>query len=164
VLWNSFSIAINCKLGDSPRFLGRAPCLKWTFRPMAGRRRTGSHSWQFRTKDDPSHYMKLITSRREQVLWGKDIKRALQHGQTRPDKDELVGARRLRRASVTITTHSSGPDGTVTTNVNRIDHKFLTHGSFVQQVAAPCSAQTARTQWLRMTPDACGRQLKPQRL
>jgi hypothetical protein len=79
----------------------------------------GSANYQFRAKEDPSYYVKLTTSRGERILWGKDLQRALNEGETKPKKGELVGARRIRRELVTITTRARGEEGQVTTTEQR---------------------------------------------
>jgi hypothetical protein len=79
----------------------------------------GAANYQFRAKEDPSYYLKLITSRGERILWGKDLERALIEGETKPQKGELVGARRIRRELVTITTRAKGEDGATTTTEQR---------------------------------------------
>jgi hypothetical protein len=79
----------------------------------------GAANYQFRAKEDPSYYLKLTTSRGERILWGKDLERALTEGETKPQKGELVGARRIRRELVTITTRAIGEDGATTTTEQR---------------------------------------------
>jgi hypothetical protein len=79
----------------------------------------GPANYQFRAKEDPSYYLKVITSRGERILWGKDLERALIEGETKPQKGELVGARRIRRELVTITTRATGENGATTTTEQR---------------------------------------------
>ena len=79
----------------------------------------GAANYQFRAKEDPSYYLKIITSRGERTLWGKDLVRALTEGETKPQKGDLIGARRSRRELVTITTRATGKDGTTTTTEQR---------------------------------------------
>jgi hypothetical protein len=79
----------------------------------------GAANYQFRAREDPSYYLKVITSRGERTLWGKDLQRALTEGETKPKKDDLIGARRVRRELVTITTRARREDGTVTTTEQR---------------------------------------------
>lgn len=75
----------------------------------------GTANYQFRAREDPSYYLKVITSRGERTLWGKDLQRALTEGETKPKNGDLIGARRIRRELVTITTRTNGADGAVTT-------------------------------------------------
>jgi ribosomal protein L17 len=79
----------------------------------------GAANYQFRAKEDPSYYLKIITSRGERTLWGKDLGRALAEGETKPQKGDLIGARRSHRELVTITTRARGVDGTTTTTEQR---------------------------------------------
>jgi hypothetical protein len=79
----------------------------------------GAANYQFRAKEDPSYYLKIITSRGERTLWGKDLVRALAEGETKPQKGDLIGARRSRRELVTITTRTRGEDGKTTTTEQR---------------------------------------------
>jgi hypothetical protein len=79
----------------------------------------GAANYQFRAREDPSYYLKVITSRGERTLWGKDLARALAEGETKPKKGDLIGARRVRRELVTITTRARDADGTVTTTEQR---------------------------------------------
>ena len=79
----------------------------------------GAANYQFRAREDPSYYLKVITSRGERTLWGKDLARALSEGETKPKKGDLIGARRVRRELVTITTRAKSADGAVTTTEQR---------------------------------------------
>jgi hypothetical protein len=79
----------------------------------------GAANYQFRAKEDPSYYLKVITSRGERILWGKDLQRAVTEGETKPKNGDLIGARRIRRELVTITTRAKGTDGAVTTTEQR---------------------------------------------
>jgi hypothetical protein len=79
----------------------------------------GAANYQFRAKEDPSYYLKIITSRGERILWGKDLERAVLDGETKPKTGDLIGARRIRRESVTITTRATGKDGAVTSTEQR---------------------------------------------
>jgi hypothetical protein len=44
----------------------------------------GSANYQFRSDQDPSYYVRLLTDRGEKVLWGKDLKRAIESSSTQP--------------------------------------------------------------------------------
>lgn len=79
----------------------------------------GPANYQFRVKEDPSYYVKLITSRGERILWGKDLGRAITEGETKPKKGELVGARRVRRELVTVTTRAQDREGRTVTTAQR---------------------------------------------
>ena len=73
----------------------------------------GRAHYQFRTSEDLSYYLKLLTSQGERILWGKDLERALNTGETKPKVGDLVGARRVARRAVTITTRKRDAEGRV---------------------------------------------------
>lgn len=83
----------------------------------------GAANYQFRAKEDPSYYVKLITSRGERILWGKDLQRALTEGETRPKVGDLIGARRVAREAVTITSRQRDAQGRVTAQEERHAHR-----------------------------------------
>ena len=73
----------------------------------------GPANYQFRRDEDPSYYMRLLTSRGERTLWGKDLERALRDGETRPKPGDLIGARRIGRDAVTVTARQRDAGGRV---------------------------------------------------
>jgi hypothetical protein len=73
----------------------------------------GRASYQFRTGEDLSYYVKLLTSRGERTLWGKDLERAISTGETQPKVGDLVGARRVGRRAVTVTARQRDVEGRV---------------------------------------------------
>ena len=73
----------------------------------------GRAHYQFRAREDLSYYLKLLTSQGERILWGKDLERALNTGETTPKVGDLVGARRVARRAVTITTRKRDAAGRV---------------------------------------------------
>ena len=83
----------------------------------------GAANYQFRAKEDPSYYVKLLTSRGERVLWGKDLQRALTEGQTRPKVGDLIGARRAAREAVTVTARERDTEGRVIRQEERYAHR-----------------------------------------
>jgi len=83
----------------------------------------GIATYQFRTKQDPSYYVKLLTSKGERTLWGKDLQRALLEGETRPQVGELVGARRIAREAVTVTSRERDSQGRVISQEERHAHR-----------------------------------------
>ena len=83
----------------------------------------GAANYQFRAKEDPSYYVKLLTSRGERVLWGKDLQRALTEGQTRPKVGDLIGARRVAREAVTVTARERDKEGRVIRQEERYAHR-----------------------------------------
>jgi hypothetical protein len=83
----------------------------------------GDANYQFRAREDTSYYVKLLTSRGERTLWGKDLKRALTEGETRPKVGDLVGARRIAREAVTVTSRQRDTEGRVTAQEERHAHR-----------------------------------------
>jgi hypothetical protein len=73
----------------------------------------GPANYQFRRDEDPSYYVRLLTSRGERTLWGKDLERALRDGETRPKPGDLIGARRIGRDAVTVTARQRDAEGRV---------------------------------------------------
>jgi hypothetical protein len=73
----------------------------------------GAANYQFRKREDPSYYLRLMTSRGERILWGKDLERAVKEGETRPKPGDLIGARRIAREAVTVTTRQRDAQGRV---------------------------------------------------
>ena len=62
----------------------------------------GRANYQFRATEEPSYYLKLLTSRGERTLWGKDLERAIRTAETKPNIGDLIGARRTGREAVTV--------------------------------------------------------------
>jgi hypothetical protein len=83
----------------------------------------GRANYQYRAGEEPSYYLKLLTSRGERVLWGKDLERALTEAETRPVIGDLVGARRASREAVTITTRQRDAAGQVISQAERKAHR-----------------------------------------
>jgi hypothetical protein len=83
----------------------------------------GPANYQFRAKEDASYYAKILTSRGERILWGKDIERAVKDGDTKPKVGDLVGARRVRREAVTITRRQRDGEGRVVSQEERHTHR-----------------------------------------
>ncbi len=92
--------------------------------PLIGRMTDhGRANYQFRSDEDVSYYVKLLTSRGEKTLWGKDLGRAIQEGETQPKTGDLVGARRIRREAVTITVRQRDSEGRVIAQEERHAHR-----------------------------------------
>lgn len=83
----------------------------------------GIANYQFRTRQEPSYYVKLLTRSGERTLWGKDLQRALLEGETRPQVGELIGVRRIARAAVTITSRQRDAEGRVIAQEERHAHR-----------------------------------------
>jgi hypothetical protein len=83
----------------------------------------GRANYQFRTDENTSYYVKLLTSRGAKTLWGKDLERALNAGETRPKVGDLIGARRVGREAVTVTARRRVADGRVVTEEAHHAHR-----------------------------------------
>jgi hypothetical protein len=83
----------------------------------------GPANYQFRAKEDPSYYVKLLTSRGERILWGRDLERAVTEGETRPKIGDLIGARRVAREAVTVTSRQRDAEGRVIAQEERHAHR-----------------------------------------
>lgn len=71
----------------------------------------GQAPYQFRAREDPSYYLKILTNRGERVLWGKDLERAIAQSATHIKAGDLIGARRIGGQRVTVTTRQRDADG-----------------------------------------------------
>lgn len=116
--------------GSAPEHpAGRAP-----HRADLTRRRSGSllvgrlkehgrANYQFRASQDASYYLKLLTSRGEKTLWGKDLERALRDADTQPKIGDLVGARRAGREAVTVTARHRDAEGRIVSQEEHHAHR-----------------------------------------
>ena len=62
----------------------------------------GVANYEFRSNQDQSYYLKILTNRGERLLWGKGLKSALDGAQTTPKTGDVIGARRIGRQPVSI--------------------------------------------------------------
>ena len=85
----------------------------------------GRANYQFRVDEDPSYYVKLLTSRGPRTIWGKDLERALLESETKPKTGDLVGARRAAREAVTVTVKERDAEGRVVSQRERHTHRSL---------------------------------------
>jgi hypothetical protein len=83
----------------------------------------GVAPYQYRANENPSYYVKILTSRGAKTLWGKDLARALESGETRPKVGDLIGARRSGREAVTVTARRRSPDGRVIVEESQLAHR-----------------------------------------
>jgi len=84
----------------------------------------GAAPYQFRSGQDASYFVKLLTQRGERVLWGKDLERALGFAETKPHVGDVVGARRVAREAVTVTSRQLDSEGRVVTQSEQAAHRF----------------------------------------
>lgn len=73
----------------------------------------GEANYQFRADEDPSYYVRLLTTQGEKVLWGKDLARAVREGESQPKTGDLIGARRVAREAVTLVSRQRDAQGRV---------------------------------------------------
>ena len=73
----------------------------------------GRAHYQFRSGGDLSYYVKLLTINGERTLWGKDLDRAIARSETKPKVGDLVGARRVSRRAITITSRVRDTEGRI---------------------------------------------------
>lgn len=83
----------------------------------------GRANYQFRANQEPSYYVRLLTSRGERVLWGKDLERALAAATTQPKIGDMVGAQRVGRETVTVTNRKRDLDGRVISEREHYAHR-----------------------------------------
>jgi hypothetical protein len=83
----------------------------------------GRANYQFRLGENASYYVKLLTSRGARTLWGKDLERALNSGETQPKVGDLIGARRAGREAVTVTSRRRATDGHIVTEEAHYAHR-----------------------------------------
>ena len=83
----------------------------------------GRAHYQFRAGEDLSYYLKLLTSQGERTLWGKDLERALATGETKPKVGDLIGARRVARRAVTITSRERDTEGRIVRQQEHYAHR-----------------------------------------
>src|SRR5271155_615230 len=83
----------------------------------------GRANYQFRLGENASYYVKLLTSRGPKTLWGKDLERALNSGESRPKVGDLIGARRAGREAVTVTARRRVADGRIVTEEAHFAHR-----------------------------------------
>ena len=62
----------------------------------------GAANYQFRADQSPSYYLKVVTNRGVEVLWGKDLARALAESRAKPKIGSVVGVRRAGYETITL--------------------------------------------------------------
>jgi len=62
----------------------------------------GKANYQFEPNGSPSYYLKLLTSRGPETLWGTDLERAILRSESRPKVGAIVGVQRVGSEAVTI--------------------------------------------------------------
>jgi hypothetical protein len=62
----------------------------------------GPANYQFRAEESPSYYLKVVTNRGVEVLWGKDLARALSESRAQPRIGSVIGVRRSGYETITL--------------------------------------------------------------
>ena len=62
----------------------------------------GKANYQFQADGSPSYYLKLLTSRGPETLWGTDLQRAILRSESQPKIGAMVGVQRVGSDAVTI--------------------------------------------------------------
>lgn len=62
----------------------------------------GRANYQFEANGSPSYYVKVLSSRGLETLWGVDLERAIHQSQTQPKIGTIVGAQRVGSDLVTL--------------------------------------------------------------
>ena len=62
----------------------------------------GKANYQFQPDGSPSYYLKLLTSRGPETLWGTDLQRAILRSESQPKIGAMVGVQRVGSDAVTI--------------------------------------------------------------
>ena len=62
----------------------------------------GAANYQFRADQSPSYYLRVVTNRGVEVLWGKDLARALAESRAKPKIGSVVGVRRAGYETITL--------------------------------------------------------------
>jgi hypothetical protein len=70
----------------------------------------GPARYEFRSDQDPSYFVKILTDEGERMLWGKGLERALTQGKTLPQAGDMIAARRVGRQPVWVTTPGHAPE------------------------------------------------------
>jgi predicted phage tail protein len=73
----------------------------------------GPANYQFRASESSSYFVRLVNLKGEQVLWGKDLERAIKEAQTQPKVGDQIGARRIGREVVTVTDRRRDAEGRI---------------------------------------------------
>jgi Large polyvalent protein-associated domain 7 len=73
----------------------------------------GRENFRFSPHEDVSYFVKIKTARGPEILWGKDLERALRESKTQPQIGERVGVRQVGQEQVTVQARKRDEDGHV---------------------------------------------------
>jgi hypothetical protein len=68
----------------------------------------GPANYQFEPDGSPSYYVRLVSTRGVETLWGRDLERALKRSKTQPKLGSIVGVRRIGAELVTVPPTAGG--------------------------------------------------------
>ena len=92
--------------------------------PVIGRlQEHGRAPYQFRSNQEESYFIKVLTDRGVKTLWGKDLERAVTAAATQPKIGDVVGVQRLGRDAVTITQKQRNAEGQVISQTEHRAHR-----------------------------------------
>lgn len=83
----------------------------------------GAAPYQFRRGEEISYYVDLIVLGKQKRLWGKDLKRALEQADTKPQTGDLVGVQLVSRRAFTVSHQVRDPEGRVISQTRREAHR-----------------------------------------
>jgi hypothetical protein len=92
--------------------------------PIIGRlERHGAAPYQFRRNEEISYYVDLIVLGKQKRLWGKDLKRAIEQAETKPQIGDVVGVQLVSRRAFTVTHRQRDENGRVIAQTDREAHR-----------------------------------------
>lgn len=92
--------------------------------PIVGRlQRHGAAPYQFRRGEEISYYVDLISVGKHKRIWGKDLQRALEQAETKPQLGDVVGVQLVSRRAFTVTHRARDERGRVVSQTDREAHR-----------------------------------------
>lgn len=85
--------------------------------------RHGAAPYQFRRNEEMSYYVDLIVLGKQKRLWGKDLKRALEQAETKPQIGNVVGVQLISRRAFTVIHRERDDEGRVLSQTAREAHR-----------------------------------------
>jgi Large polyvalent protein-associated domain 7 len=111
----------------------------------------GRENFQFNPHEDISYFVKIKTDQGHEMVWGKDLERALRQSKTQPQIGERIGVRQIGQEPVTVQARERDSAGHVIREQPLKTHRNAwlveTEGFFTEREEA---AQTLRD--LRIAP------------
>ncbi|MBM0108876.1 hypothetical protein JM946_29445 [Steroidobacter sp. S1-65] len=83
----------------------------------------GTAPYQFRRGEEMSYYVDLTVLGNQKRLWGKDLKRALEQAETKPQPGDVVGVQLVSRRAFTVTHRERDKTGRVISQTDREAHR-----------------------------------------